>query len=87
MPTMNISLPEQLKEHVEAQVSSGQYTSASEYMRELVRLDIQTRERERIEQAVLAGIHSGPAIEMTPAVWEELRKELFPARQPLRERG
>jgi antitoxin ParD1/3/4 len=76
MPTMNISLPEQLKEHVEAQVSSGRYTSASEYMRELVRLDIDARERERIERAVRAGMHSGDAIEMTPQAWAEFRNDL-----------
>ena len=77
MPTMNISLPEQLKEYVEAQVNSGRYTSASEYMRELVRLDLNARERERIELAVLAGIHSGDLVEMTPQAWDELRSELM----------
>ena len=77
MPTMNISLPEQLKEHVEAQVQSGRYTSVSEYMRELVRHDLKIRERERVEQAVLAGINSGDPVEMTPQAWEQLRRELM----------
>jgi antitoxin ParD1/3/4 len=39
MPTMNISLPDVLKDFVEEQVSSGKYSSASEYVRELVRAD------------------------------------------------
>lgn len=76
MPTMNISLPEQLKEHVETLVNSGHYTSASEYMRELVRIDIRNRERDRIEYAVLAGIHSGDLVEITPNTWDTLRNEL-----------
>jgi hypothetical protein len=37
MPTMNISLPENLKEFVESQVQSGDYSSVSEFMRRLVR--------------------------------------------------
>jgi antitoxin ParD1/3/4 len=82
MPTMNISLPEQLKEYVEAQVSSGKYTSASEYMRELVRIDLRTRERERIELAVLAGVNSGDLIEMTPQAWNKLREDLVGAERP-----
>jgi hypothetical protein len=39
MQTMNISLPEPLKEFVNRQVSSGRYGSVSEYVRELVRED------------------------------------------------
>ena len=76
MPTMNISLPETLKEHIESQVSSGRYSSVSEYMRELVRLDLRARERERIEQAVLAGLNSGEPVEMTPQDWEALKQGL-----------
>ena len=37
MPTMNISLPENLKEFIESQVQSGNYSSVSEFMRESVR--------------------------------------------------
>ncbi len=37
MQTMNIPLPDTLKTFVEEQVSTGSYSSASEYMRELLR--------------------------------------------------
>jgi antitoxin ParD1/3/4 len=77
MPTMNISLSEVLKEFVEAQVSSGKYASASEYVRELVRDDLKRRERDRIEQAVLAGLNSGDLIEMTREEWDRLRREVL----------
>ncbi len=43
MTTMNISLPEALKSFVDAQVAGGDYTSSSEYVRELLR-----REQDRI---------------------------------------
>lgn len=76
MPTMNISLPDHLKDYVEAQVNSGKYTSASEYVRELVRLDQKKREREKIEMQVLEGLRSGEALDVTPRMWEELRQKL-----------
>jgi antitoxin ParD1/3/4 len=37
MQSMNISLPEPLKEFVDGQIASGRYSSASEYVRELLR--------------------------------------------------
>ena len=39
METMNISLPDPMKQYVEERVSAGAYSSASEYVRELVRAD------------------------------------------------
>ncbi len=38
METMNIALPNSLKAFVEAQVTSGGYSSASEYIREGIRV-------------------------------------------------
>ena len=76
MTTMNISLPDPLKDFVDAQVNSGRYASVSEYVRELVRADQKRREKEDIELRVLEGLNSGEAVEATPAMWEELRKNL-----------
>lgn len=39
MATMNISLPDQMKEWVERRVDGGTYASASDYVRDLVRRD------------------------------------------------
>lgn len=39
MPTMNISLPESLRDFVERQVGPGGFSSSSEYMRDLIRRD------------------------------------------------
>ena len=49
MPTMNISLPENLKDFVESQVQSGDYSSVSEFMRDLVRREQKNRQREALE--------------------------------------
>ncbi len=39
MATMNISLPDEMKAHVEAQVATGRFANVSDYMRALVRRD------------------------------------------------
>lgn len=39
MATMNVSLPDEMKEWVEAQASSGRYANVSDYVRDLVRRD------------------------------------------------
>jgi len=44
MATMTVSLPDQMKEWIEAQVGSGAYGSTSDYVRDLVRRDRERRE-------------------------------------------
>ena len=75
MRTMNISLPEPLKDFIEEQVSSGRYGSVSEYVRELVRQDEKRRAQEKLETLLLEGLESGAATEMTKRDWEEIRRE------------
>lgn len=46
MATMTISLPDPMKDWIEAQVRQGEYASASDYLRDLVRRDRARREQE-----------------------------------------
>lgn len=39
MASMNISLPDPLRDHVQDRIDSGQYASASDYVRDLIRRD------------------------------------------------
>ena len=39
MATMNVSLPDQMREWVDAQTKSGRYGNASDYVRDLIRHD------------------------------------------------
>lgn len=55
MATMNISLSDDLKEFVEHEVSEGTYTSASEYVRQLIR---ERREEAAFRQKLLDGMNS-----------------------------
>jgi antitoxin ParD1/3/4 len=74
MNTMNISLPETLRDFVDQQVASGRYSSASEYVRELIREDEKRKAQERLEAMLLEGLNSD-ATEMKEGDWEEIRQE------------
>lgn len=39
MATMNVSLPDPMKEWVETQTKTGRYSNASDYVRDLIRRD------------------------------------------------
>ncbi len=75
MQTMNISLPDSMKQFVEEQVIIGEYSSTSEYMRELVRADQKRKAKEEFEQTLLASLSEGEAEEATPEFWSTLRAE------------
>ncbi len=52
---MNVSLPEDLKRFVDAQVDDGTYGSTSEYVRELIQRDYACRQ---LRDALLEGARS-----------------------------
>ncbi len=52
MSTMNISLPEELRSFVNSQVSEGDYTSSSEYVRQLLRRE---KDRVRVRKLIMDG--------------------------------
>lgn len=57
MSTMNISLPEPLKNFVDEQVKQRGYGTSSEYVRDLIRKD---QERTRLRGLLLEGAASPP---------------------------
>lgn len=60
MATMNISLPDKMKEWVEEQVATGRYANASDLIRDLIRED-QDRSRglDELRALIDEGIASG----------------------------
>ena len=70
MTSLNISLPEPLKQYVEGQVASGDWGTPSEYIRELIRQD-KERRLHSLEQDLLAAVR-GPKIELS---FSEIRKK------------
>lgn len=74
MQSMNISLPEPLKKFVDGQIAEGRYSSVSEYVRELIRADEKRKAEDRLEAMLLEGLNSAE-IELSPADWNDIRKE------------
>ena len=54
MATLNISLPDAMRQYIETRVSMGEYQSASDYLRDLIRHD-----KAYIETLLLEGEESG----------------------------
>ena len=74
MESMNISLPEPLKQFVDGQISNGRFSSASEYVRDLIRADEKRKADEQLEGLLLEGLQ-GKAKALTPEDWQAIRKE------------
>ena len=73
MTTMNISLPDSLKEFVDQQVSSRGYGTSSEYVRELIRKD---QDRTRLRSLLLEGAASKPGKISSPQYFDDLRQQI-----------
>jgi antitoxin ParD1/3/4 len=74
MQSMNISLPDPLKQFVDGQIATGRYSSASEYVRELIRADEKRKAEDRLEAQLLEGLQ-GEESELTRADWKDIRQE------------
>ena len=74
MQSMNISLPEPLKQFVDGQISLGRYSSASEYVRELIRADEKRKAAEQLEAKLFEGLNSAESA-LTAADWSAIRNE------------
>jgi antitoxin ParD1/3/4 len=79
MSTMNVSLPESMRRYIDKQVREGGYGTSSEYVRELIRKD---QAHQRLREALMEGIASGPAIEVNEEYWTAKLKRA--ARGPLK---
>lgn len=76
MATMNISLPDDLKAFVDAQVVEQGYGSTSEYLRELIRRNRREQAAETLRKLIAEGLASGSAGEVRADTFEQMRDEL-----------
>ncbi len=73
MTTMNISLPEILKDFVDSQVLENGYSTSSEYIRTLIRNDQIKQAEQRLAALMLEGLESGSAIPINETYWDNKR--------------
>ncbi len=73
--TLNVSLPQTMRRWIAKYVSSHGYSSASEYVRSLIRADQKRAEEERLESLLMEGLADPPST-MTAKDWQEIRRDL-----------
>ncbi|MCY7384736.1 MAG: type II toxin-antitoxin system ParD family antitoxin [Microcoleus sp.] len=76
MTTLNISLPESMRDFISEQVAKGGYSTTSEYIRHLIRQELERVAKIQLETLLLEGLDSGESIEITDEWWEQKRTEL-----------
>lgn len=83
MTTMNISLPDVMKEFIDEQVQERGYSTSSEYIRDLIRNDEVRQGEQRLAALLREGLESGSPVQIDATHWaakKEALKERF-ARQ------
>lgn len=77
MSQLNVSLPPRLKDWVDSRVAQGRYSSASDYVRDLVRRDqdAATDETEWLRSMIAEGLASGVIEKDATEVLREIMAE------------
>jgi antitoxin ParD1/3/4 len=76
MATMNVSLPDQMKQWVEEQVETGRYANASDYVRDLVRRDqVRTQGITRLQAEIDKGRASGVSDKSLEEIFADTKRK------------
>ena len=76
MATMNVSLPDPMKEWVEAQTLSGRYSNASDYVRDLIRRDQERADKlNEWQRLITEGVESGVSARSMGDILEAARMQ------------
>jgi antitoxin ParD1/3/4 len=73
--SMNISLPGPLKSWIEKQVEERGYSTASEFVRDLLRREQEQAVRGAIDSSLIKALESGESTPMTAKDWKRIRSE------------
>lgn len=77
MATMNISVPDPMKDWVQAQVETGIYANTSDYIRDLIRKDQESRTKiATLQKAITEGLESGISNKSFDEIINEARQKL-----------
>jgi antitoxin ParD1/3/4 len=74
MATMNISLPDPMKDFIETEAAKEGFGSVSEYLRSVIRELQKRKARLELEAKLLEGLQ-GPSVDMTAADWDSIEQE------------
>ncbi len=79
--SMNISLPESLKDYVKQRVVQRHYSNPSDYIRALIREDKIHAAEEELERLLLQGLESGEPVQLDDKFWKKKRARLIEQHQ------
>lgn len=72
--SMNISLPQTLRDKVEEAIASGHFSNSSDYIRHLIRQDLSRKEEGLALEALLkAGLESGVSEKNMTDIFSDVR--------------
>jgi len=74
MSSLNLILPDELNEFVEAETANGEFASVSEYLQALIRDARKRKAKQALDLKLLEGLQ-GPTIEMTREDWKSIERE------------
>jgi len=83
MATMNVSLPDAMKQWVEGQTRTGRYSNASDYVRDLIRRDQERADKiAAMQDLVTEALESGISPNSMEDIRAMARKRLGADREP-----
>jgi len=77
MTRIQVSLPDDATQFIESQVSSGHFSTPSEYLGYLVAQAQAKAAKEKLDSLLEEGLHSGPPIQFSDAWWQQRKAELL----------
>lgn len=75
MASINISLPDSLLAFLKEQVKKCGYSTASEYLRDLLRAARERKANEHLDRLLLEGLESGEGRVVDDAFWKEFHRK------------
>ena len=74
MATMNISMPDPMRDWVQEQIEGGKYASSSDYVRDLIRQDQARVDKvQALQTAITKGVESGISTKSMEDILAEAR--------------
>ncbi len=74
MASLNISMPDSMRDFIEQRTGEGNFSTPTEYIRHLIREDQKLEEKKQLETKLLSALDSGKFDEVTPEFFEGLRE-------------
>jgi antitoxin ParD1/3/4 len=74
--TLKISLPETLTHYISQRVAEEHFSNVSDYIRALIFAEQQQRDEQQLEQLLLEGLNSEPALISDSAEWQSFWEKL-----------